>query len=463
MVLIGSMVASTAFSAHGQTGVFGTGMAGATYTDNLYFAGENPFPGTHGRMSVWYVTLAPGLGLYHNGRTSRYLLEYRHGFTFFFGHPVPTGQADIGSFQGIFLLSPRDELAVALEVRRDPTTLLYAAYPSLSGQPAASTSRYLVTSSVAQSYVHEYSLNWSGRQTSRFALVKPIGGLPQPLRFNADVSFGARYRLERDAWDFDMLTDYYETLAAGTGATRQPESRYFAFGPRARWRRDLSAEWNSGVYGGAQIYWFQTGHSASGSPITGASLNWHRETASATLTYDALLSPNLFTNRVYFTNSLGAQLQVGLIPDYHVTGLSSSIITMNYDVATGGSLSSTVFYLWASSAGINWAPDPWPTFSLAFQHVQQFGRGTGTTSTTTIPDFYVNQVMLTVHGRFPATDVAPILLEPSVRVDEADRPPDTLGLDVPEARPETAPEKPSGSEGEPGTGDRDSRDDKPAD
>jgi hypothetical protein len=451
------MVALATSSAYAQTGVFGKGMAGVTYTDNLYFASAD-------RTAVWYLTLAPGLGLYHNALRSRYLLEYTHGFTFFFGHSIPVGQADIGSLRGIFLLSPRDELTLGLEARRDPTTLLYAAYPSLSGQPAANTSRWLLTSSVAQSYTHEYSLNWTGRQTSRFTLLYPIGGAgPQPLRFAADVIFGARYRLERDAWEFDMLTDYYETLAAGTGAARQPATRYFALGPRVRWRRDLSLEWSSSVHGGAQVYWFQSGRSLSASPLAGASLNWHRETASATLTYDALVSPNLFTNRVYFSNVLGVQAQVALIPEYHVTGLSSSIITMNNDVAVGGSFYATTFYLWASSAGINWAPDPWPTVSLAYQHVQQFGGGTGTTATTTVPEFYVNQVMLTVAGRFPPTNVGPIVTEPAARVDEADLPEDTLGLDTPERKPETAPEKPTGSQLDPGTQGPGTEPDKPQD
>jgi hypothetical protein len=441
------MVALGSPCAHAQTGYFATWSAELAYTDNLYDASSHHVVGRPDRLATAYATLSPGLGLYHDSARARYLLGYSHGFTFYLGQAIPVGQSDTGSLRGLFLLSPLDELTLELDVARAPGALLYTD-PKLAGRPLSSAHSTVVIGTLLQSLSHEYSANWTGRQSSLFRILDRFGASPpEPLRFEVGGSLGAEYRLERNAWGLDATASYYHALAVKAGGTRVPPVSYLLAGPLARWRRDLSAEWSSILEAGVQMGYRLGGHrSPRLFPTGGAEILWRDESAMVSLAYSARVTPDVLTNRVYYAQSLSAAGRLALIPKRAVSGSCSGGVSQYRTVDGTAVPSGSTVYTWWSTVGVDWAPASWALVALSYLHMQQFGGSTGATS---IPGFYRNLVMLSVHGRFPTLEIGEIPTSAPERVDEADRPPGAPELAPPSERPVPAEDESTAPEAQP--------------
>lgn len=418
LALTAAIVAGLRSEAHAQTTVYGQGAAGITYTDNLFNAASRPVPERPGRQDAWYVTLVPGLGLTHQAQRSRYLLAYSHSFIHYLTAIDAQAHGDTGLVQGTYELTPVDSLTVGITASRTSTAFLLAESSSL-GQPEPDTTATFLAGTVRQSLQHQYSPNWAGYESTSFGVMRTVGAVgPEPLRFALSWALGATYSLERDAWSLEWMTTYFHSLAAEENGVRVPRARYVQSGPVASWRRDLSAEWASELRAG-----FAVGRSLDeGGPLGlvpsfGGALQWRRDPYGATLAYSAQATANLYTNRVYYSDTVSLTGTWGVIPEHNIALTSSHAISANRPLVTPGVDTEPTVFAWISNAGLTWAPERLPWASLTYQHTEQFGAR----DSATVASFYRNQVTLTAGWRFPPVDTSRIARDRPFRVDGADQ------------------------------------------
>ena len=84
-------------------------------------AASDPDPGQPGPIDVWYLELAPGFSIIHDGPRALHTLTYQHPITIYLGHSDANEQSDMGAWRGLFTLSPRDELTLGLTAERTNT------------------------------------------------------------------------------------------------------------------------------------------------------------------------------------------------------------------------------------------------------------------------------------------------------------------------------------------------------
>jgi hypothetical protein len=412
----GALLFALGREAHAQTTLFGTGSAGLTYTDNLYNASSRPQPGVHGRRDAWFVVLTPGVGFTHEAERSSYLLAYSHSAVFYLNGIDTRAKSDTGEAQGTYRLSPVDTLSTSASVARTSTTLLLNS-PSSFGL-AQETSDAFFNGTAQETLIHEYTANLSGRETISFGVNKPTGGnVPNPWRFTLAGSVGALYQLERDAWTLDWNTTYFHSRSARRGGVTTPRNRYVLTGPAASWRRDLDEEWASVINAGLGVsHWPDAREHLGFVPSWGVALQWQRDVYTAMASYTGGVTPNLFTNQLYFSQVVSLTAAWQLFPEQHIQAFSSHAVTANRTQGTSGAASLPTFYTWTSSAGMRWSPEHLPEVVLSFDHAEQLR----THNAAGLNDYYRNQVSLSIQGRFPEVELSG-RREP-FRVDGADQP-----------------------------------------
>lgn len=440
VVALGSaLVIALSPGVQAQTRFYGEGTVQLGYTDNLFNSSDTPLPGQYGRIASWFVTLAPGAGMYHDSNRARYQFAYTHGFTFYPGFSSQRADSDRGLLQGIFLLSQLDELTLELTASR-VTSVGLAGDPTFLGQPQLTGNMTVWTGVLRQTLRHDYSERWRGHQSAAFSILQPEQDLlPDSVRFWVTGGLGAEYRLERDAWDFDLEATYYQVLPTQFQGGYLPAQRYLMVGPTVAWRRDLSAEWASMLRGGVQTaFWLSETIPPGYYPLWNATLQWHRENATVVWSYAGQLAPNLFSSQVYFTQSADMNGRISLLPRSDVA-LSATLRGSSNRIVGQQSGSGLTVYAWGTDVGIGWFPDNLPQVSLSYVHMEQLD-ASGTAAV--FPGFYRNQVMLTARMRYPTAEWGEIPTRAPVRVDESDRP----AFTSPAGAEEADPMSPSGRE-----------------
>ncbi|MBN1611278.1 MAG: hypothetical protein JW940_31890 [Polyangiaceae bacterium] len=404
--------------ARAQTTVYGTGSASISYTDNLYNAPSHPEPGGLERRDAWYLTLQPGLGLAHEAPESSYLLTYSHSFMYYLKGAERLAHGDSAMARGNFELTPVDSLTLSATGARTSTAFMLAEQTSF-GQPQPRSSADFLSAGMQQGVRHEFSAEWTGQQTASFNAMTTRGSdLPEPVRFYSTGGLGATYQLERDAWSLDWSVTYFHSRSAERSGLRIPRSRHVQSSLLGAWRHDLSAEWASELHAGVGVGRSFDGEGAlRPAPLFGGSLQWHRDVYSATLSYNAQMTPDLYTNRVYYSDGVSLAGSWALLPEQGVTLSSTNGVSANQPLVSPGVRDEPTLYSWASSSSATWSPGGVVQIALTFQHTEQFGTGARDEARRV----YRNQVVLSVSGRYPEIDLTPFAERKPFRVDGSDQ------------------------------------------
>jgi hypothetical protein len=417
LTLAGAMLLPAVPSnARAQTTVHATGMVGLTYTDNLLHAPSEPRPGDAPRISTFYLTLAPGLALYHNRERSRYLLTYSHPFFFYLNHSQLNNSGDIVHGEGWWALSLEDDLTLGV----DATWMTSAA--ALNTAPAGGTTvqgdgrMRMFMLAVNEGWSHRFSDHWRGRQFSGFSRAETLSGpVPQPTLFAAVAGLGLDYVFERNALGFVSAA----TLSWTSDAPQVQMSRQqLIVDSFARYRRDLSASWSwEARLGVVTAFDLESHHYTA--PRWGTSLFWQQDNLNGTLSYDRTVMRSLVTGFVARADTARISFGMPLGDGTQLVAVAGTGASLNRTLTSEQALGSTRTFVWTSDAAIRWTPlEELLNVSLTYLHTEQRNQGEYSTA---VPSFAVNTVALLVTGRFPSRAFYSAPQASPQRVDGADR------------------------------------------
>jgi hypothetical protein len=399
LAITGAVLGCVCTQARAQTSVFATGSAKLTYTDNLFNRSSRVAPGGVGRQETWFVTLSPGVGLTHEAPRASYDLTYSHSFIHYLTAIRAQAHGDTALARARYQLSPVDLLAVQATAVRTSTVLMLREEESDSGQAQPDTTAEFLSGSAQQSLTHRYSPNWVGRESVSFRTSKPIRAeLKQPWRFYAAGRIGAEHEQEYDAWALEWTTTYYHSLPVEREGQDIPRAVYVQGGPLATWRHELSEEWQSEVHAGLALgSWSGRPGPVRLVPAFGAALLWEQDNDGFRLGYTGVVTPNLYTNQLYFSDTGTLAGRWGFLPDQHLFFFSSHAFSRNRTLTAPGESRFPAFYTWTSSAGVRWSPEGILGAELRYDHREQFGSN----EAMGISAFYRNQVSLDAQIHWP--------------------------------------------------------------
>jgi hypothetical protein len=403
-----------------ETTVSGTGSAAIAYTDNLYNAPRNPVAGEPQRAPAWFVALTPGVAIDHERGRSGYTLDYAHTLFRFLTGVKAASQGDQLDAAADYQLTPIDNLSFGLSGAHSSTATLLTDPASL-GRPQPDTSGSYYTAAATQSFAHSYSEEWSGSQGASFGVAKQVGtDLPEPLRFTANATLGANYRLRRDAWSFNWDAMYFHSRTAERGGVRVPRTRYLRTGPSANWRHDIDEQWASLLGAGMGVGYEPEARPrlALAPPSFTAGLEWRYDVYAATLRYSASTDTNLFTNRTYYSDSVSLSASWSMLPQQGFSLSTNNGLSGNRPLVsppqTGQGVDQPTTYAWTSVVTLSWGPEGLPQFMLSYIHAAQLTPGDSTRAAS--PDFARNQVSLSVGWQYPQVNLSRLTRGTSFRV-----------------------------------------------
>ena len=405
-------------SAQAQTTVHATGLVGISYTDNLLGAPSQPQLGSAPRVSTFYLTLTPGIELYHDRERSRYFLAYSHPINIYLGHNSLSTSGDVALGRGIWSLSPQDELLLGTSASR-MTTAASLGTPQ-AGVPAAGDGRSrLLILGADEQLTHAFSERWQGRQFANVARTEVLSGpSPQPTRYSATAGLGVDYVLDRNAWGLQTTTTYFWLGKATEGTVVQGQRRQLVVDSFARFRRDLSETWSCETrLGVVNVSDFSSPIFTA--PRWGASLLWSREALSADLGYDRTVTVSMITGYTYLSDTVQANFRMPLVPTAHLNAVAGMGLSHNQILTSNQDLGTLRTYVWASQASVGYFPDTeLLQVFLTYSHFEQNNQGG---YSVLAPTFTRNTISLFVSGRFPSRAFSEIPSASPRRVDGADR------------------------------------------
>lgn len=420
-----------------QTSLHVSGEASVGYTDNMLGTASEPPPGAAGPVSVWFTTLTPGLELYSDSERARYYLAYGHPFTFYLGRSEANSDGDLMLGRGIWTLSSKDELQLALSAARTTNALTALQTPTVAGAAQADGRATNVTANFSQQWTRAFSPRWIGRQSAGYGFLLPTDTPePQPVRYDLSAGLGADYLVGYDAWGLDVTANYFHSEAVTGGAVQLDEQQQLILQAVARYRRDLAQDWTSELRLGGGAANDLEGRTAL-VPRWGASLFWNYNLAQASLNYDRQITVNLFTGQAFLADTITLNGSVPVVPEANILLTTAHGFAWNRVIDEDQAVSNEASNSWTSEVALGWYPDyDLPQFTLRYQHFEQFN---SRQDSAVLPNLHRNLVMLSVSGRLPPRRIEPIPAQPQ-RVDGQDR--DSFG---PSAA--GSPRRPGGGDG----------------
>jgi hypothetical protein len=408
--------------AHAQSEITAsaTGSAAIAYTDNLYNAPRSSLPGQPQRRSAWFVVLTPGMAINHERARSGYTLTYTQSFFRYLTTVKADSNGDQLSAAADYQLTPIDDLSFGLSGTHSSTATLLTD-PSALGRPQPDTSGTFYTAAATQDFAHAFSEEWRGIQRASFGLARETGtDLPEPWRLTTTASIGAGYGLPRDAWSFNWEVTYFHSRSAERGGQRTPRTRYLQTGPVASWRHDFNEEWASLLSAGTAMSYRPEADPrlALVPPSFAAGLDWQYDPYSAALTYSAGTDMNLYTNRIYYSDSVSLSGSWSIMPQQGVLLSTSNNLSGNRPLVSpaqvGQDADQPTVYAWMSTAMLSWGLQGLPQLALTYVHAAQLTHGDSARAVS--PDFDRNQVMLSVGWQYPQVNLSRLTRSASFRV-----------------------------------------------
>jgi hypothetical protein len=414
-------------AALGQTSVHATGRVGLSYTDNAQGVSSRSSAGGARQTSAFFLTLTPGLALYHDRERSRYLLTYAHPFTFHIGRSNLNTDGDMAAGNGLWLLSPRDELIVGVTANRMTGAALSAVVPD-SGASAVNDGRTRsLMVSINEQLSHAFSERWRGRQFNSVSRMETLSGpVNQPVRNSASAGLGLDYALDRDSWGVQSAATFFwrSSMPESTGLLLQPR-RQLIIDSFARYRRDLTEMWSCEARLGVVMPSDLSRTRAM--PRWGASLFWRGEAQTAVLAYDRTFLPNMTTGDLSLSDTVQFNLGFPLLPSAHLFAAISASASRNQIVSTNQELNAGRISVWGTQAAVSYVPDAeLPNVSLTISHLEQHS---SSPQTVQAPSLARNTISLIITGHYPPRAFHPVPVTLPQRVDGSDRDP-TLTQDT---------------------------------
>lgn len=419
---VGALAAWTT-AAHADTTFHVINSMTVGYNDNVLGTSSNPGPYEPTPLRTWFLEEAPGFTVYHESLRALHQFTYTHPMSMFFGDQALDTQSDVGSWNGLFLLSPRDELTLGASVARSRLNAGVLRNPvgqdTTTVTPPGSGSA--VTIAFNQGYTHDYSQQWHGLQSSSFSTATHVGSSStDPNHYLLNTSIGAEYTEGNDGFGVLLNNGWFFTPPQReNGMVTVARQDMLNSGAELRWRRDWSPRWSTRATGGvvasvdpnkvSETLW---------SPTWSAGVFFFHEGPSASLVYARTVAPNVFTGQNYLTDQV--TLSAGLPLSQRVPivlGSSAAAAQSRAIDNTSHTLTSRIRSVfgdislgWLSPAGIG--------ASIRYQHYRQYG---DSTDIAPLPTFHRNIVQLTIGGMFPPRELPPVPGGPAVRVDGSDR------------------------------------------
>lgn len=435
-----ALVGATAdVSAQSSTTVHGVGSLSLAYTDNMLGAPSDPPPGQPGPVKVWYLEVSPGIAVIHQSPRALHAFRYTHPFTLYFGHSDANTQSDVAAWQGLFTLSPVDELTLGVTVERSNNQI--SDLQRGAGQTTA-TSRLagdniLFQGRLSQGYTREISDQWTVSQTSGVATVIPLDvPTPQPNRYDFLVGVVPEYTSGRNAFALVTNATYFYTGEVDEGGVYADSSAQIILASQFRWRHDLSVTWSTELSGGlAAAMRADPLRGGVWGPVALGALRYSDEGYDAELLVNRTLGPDLIVAQTLLADQVLLSGGVPVDRENHIvfetgTGYSYNRVVevedSGYVVAAPFSSPDTTadnrvistYGTWVVDAALGWYPEEAPYVTLRYQHLEQIGNDDDTAPT---PSFHRNTVMLTTGMMWPPREVPEVPTGTPERVDGTDR------------------------------------------
>jgi hypothetical protein len=345
--------------------------------------------------------------------------------TFYLRNEAESLQSDVVTANGIFALSPVDELIIGVNAARTKTNA--AAINQAPSQNLATVqppgSSTIGTIGVSEGYSHQYTKNWRGFQGIDAGLMVPIDTpVPQANRYTLAPQFGAEYVDDPNAYALILRGTYFFTPRVDSDNQQiSPREEDIILGTTARWRRDLGRDYSSelalGMVRASRLDTLGKGYyAATGS----AAIRYVEERGTAELMVARDVAPNLLMGQVYLYDRAQLQGGIPLSRNLHLFTNAALGASMNsiINVDDGHTQGTAKAYL--IDAALSWVPPNIGVYSsIRYQHMQQRGNDS---DEVPLPTFSRNMIMLTVGGIFPAREVPRIPNATGGRVDGTDRP-----------------------------------------
>ena len=432
-------------SAQSSTSVHGVGTFSLAYTDNMLGVSSDPEPGQPGPLDVWYLEIAPGLAVIHDGPRAMHTFTYLHPFTIYLGHSDANEQSDVGAWHALFTLSPRDELTLGVTMERSNTRLanLQSGADQTTAGSQLSGDNVLLQAAFTQGYSREFSAQWSAFQSASFRTVVPLDvPAPQPNRYELGLGLAPEYSEGRNSYAVLGDATYFTTSEVNEGGVFAPSTAQVVMSGRFRWRHDLSLSWSTEVSGGfAGAMRVDPVSGGVWGPVGLGAIRYDSEGYAAALVAHRTLGPDLITAQTLMADHILLSGGVPVDRENHIvfqtgTGFSHSRTLQVEDAgfvvaapfatpkSTGNQRLITTFNTWVLDASLGWYPEALPYVALRYQHLEQVGEDSQFAPATT---FHRNLAMLTVGMMWPSREVPQVPQGPSQRVDGADRDDRILG------------------------------------
>lgn len=423
----------------------GVGTVSLAYTDNMLGTPSDPEPGEPSPVSVMFMELAPGIALIHDGPRAIHTFTYLHPITLYFGHSEANEQSDVGTWRGLFMLSPRDELTLGVNVERSNTRL--ANFQAGADQSAATSQltgdNVLLQAQFGQGYSREFSAQWTMMQTSGVGTVIPLDvPAPQPNRYEFHLGGGPEYTIGRNAFAVLGNSTYFITSEVDEGGVFAEATAQIILSGIFRWRHDLSPAWSTEASAGvAAAMRADPIRGGVWGPIGLGALRYHSEGYEAEVMVHRTLGPDLVTAQTLMADHLLLSGGVPLHDEQNIVFRSGAGYSHNRTLvvedagyifaapfstpdSTDDARLITTFDTWVFDASVGWYPEELPYVALRYQHLEQVGEETQIAPAAT---FHRNLVMLTTGMMWPSREVPQVPQGPAERVDDADRDDRILG------------------------------------
>ncbi|HNS97955.1 MAG TPA: hypothetical protein PLJ27_06615 [Polyangiaceae bacterium] len=425
--------------AQSDTTVHAVGNIGFGYTDNMFGTPSEPPPGQPGPVGVWMLELSPGLAIIHDSPRAIHTLTYAHPFTIYLGHSDSVQQSDVGAWNGLFTLSPRDELILGLSVERSNTRLgnLHAGAEQTTAASQLTGDNMLLQTRLSQLYSHEFSGQWRMTQNASAGAVIPLlVPTPQPNRYEVTLGAGPDYTTGRNAYGFSGEATYFFTSEVNEGGLNLESAAQIVMTGVFRWRHDLTETWSTELNGGfAGALRADPVRGGLWGPIALAAVRYASEGYDASLSIERSLGPDLLTARTVMADHVLLAGGVPIDQEHNIilrtgTGYSHS---RSLEVAESGFLVVapfatpkstddarlvTTFDTFVLDASIGWYPEDLPFVELRYQHLEQIGEQSQIAPAAT---FHRNMGMLSMGMMWPTRETPRVPQREPSRVDDADR------------------------------------------
>ena len=392
-------------------------------TDNVFSAPDEPAVGAPGRESDVFFQIRPGLlATFETPRTINEAVADVE-LTEYAKHTDAWGVSYHANIRNFFLISPRTEMTSTVDGGYGQLNALTARDPTTTGAvvvlPAGNID--FRSGSVGEILAHSVNESFRVNQTAVIRYLESLDSTnAKTSTLEATATLGGDHLWKANALGLTATASYLSfghTLNTVFSTINEAELQL-----AARWRHDLSAQWNVSADGGmAALIPLNDGGTESVFPVAGVSLSYFPVWGAASLSLRHGVAPNLFIaeNTVNDTATVTGTLPLPWgdpkAPKWSVQTTLGAQRSQLIDTTSGAITSN--FDVFSVDAALIYAATPAWAVSLRYQYIYQ---GTDTAAVAQALGFTRDTLLLSVVGRWPEQVAVKVPNRTSMRVDGSD-------------------------------------------